>query len=67
MIFSGKKLAYYRRMNGFSQKGLAEKVGIYQQDINRLEHSKRQPTTDLFFRICIALKIENPFLLGEIE
>jgi len=64
-MFSGKKLAHYRRLSGFSQQQLADRVGLFQQDINILENSMRQPGAVLLFKLCQVLDIDNPFELNE--
>lgn len=39
----GEKLAKVRKEKGFTQKQLAEEMGVYQKDISRWEQGKIEP------------------------
>lgn len=47
-----------REMLGWSQYKLAKVVGIRQSFMNEIESGKKNPSVDVFFRICEALDIK---------
>ena len=57
-----KILKEYRRRNNLTQKELAERTGINQADISKLENGTRNPSVNLLKRLAegmgMALKIE---------
>ena len=61
MNFSDK-IKYQREQNHLTQKELAERTGINQADISKLENGTRNPSVNLLKRLAegmgMALKIE---------
>lgn len=51
----GKKLKEARKKAGTSQKELAEHLGVYQKDISRWENGERNPSLDMFAKLCKEL------------
>lgn len=54
----GENIAFYRRLNGFSQRLLGNMVGISQSKISDIELGKDNFDLDLFVSIAKALNIE---------
>ena len=53
----GLNIAYYRKLNGFSQSYLAEKVNISRTHMSRIETAECAVSLDIVFSICTALNI----------
>ncbi len=53
-----KAVVEMRKEKGISQKGLAEMVGVSQQEISRFESEKHIPKLTSFIRILDALDLE---------
>ena len=57
-----EKIRYFRKQRGLSQELLAERTGINQADISKLENGTRNPSVNLLKRLAegmgMALKIE---------
>ena len=53
-----KAVVEMRKEKGITQKGLAEIVGISQQEISRFENEKHIPKLSNFIRILDALDLE---------
>lgn len=51
----GENLAKIRREKGFTQKQLAEELGVYQKDISRWEQGKIEPGVLTLKKICEIL------------
>lgn len=51
----GEKLAKVRKEKGFTQKQLAEEMGVYQKDISRWEQGKIEPGVFTLKKICEIL------------
>ena len=54
----GKKLKEFRQTAGMTQEQLAEKVGIHEKQISRIESGVHFPTFDNFVKIITALNID---------
>ena len=52
-----------RQRRKLTQQALADKVGIRQETIARLETGKRQPSMDLLYRLAKVLKVKVGDLL----
>ena len=59
----GQVLKKIRERRGFTQAALAERVGVHQVTIARLETGERNPSMDLLHRLAKALKVKLPELL----
>lgn len=57
MATFGEKLKYWRTNKNFTQKNLAEKIGIAQQTINRWENGTAIPKSRNITQLAIALNI----------
>ena len=60
----GKRLKKIRKQKKFSQKKLAEKTGISQQQLCLYELDKHVPSLTIFEWICQALGVSATELLG---
>ena len=63
----GKTLKEAREAKGLSQGALAEAAGLHRTYVNMLEHDKKSPTLEVFFRLCSALGTSPSKLMGRIE
>lgn len=62
----GLNVAYYRRYAHYSQTELADKVGIEQPHLSKIENASVGISMDLLFRIADALEVE-PYLLLKVR
>lgn len=53
-----QKIAYYREKRGFSQRELAEKIGVSQSAVAHYEVGSNKPRIETLFRIAQALGVE---------
>ena len=60
---AGERLRSARLRAGFSQVGLAKKVGMGQETVSRIELGKRLPTTLQLEAIALALNVGMEWLL----
>ena len=60
----GERLANYREQNGFSQEGLAEKIGCSAITISRWENGHTRMKDQDICNVCSALDISSDSLLG---
>ena len=51
----GENIRKARKAAGVSQKELAERLQVYQNDISRWENGERTPTMEVFTKICREL------------
>jgi len=51
-------LIQQRRICGWTQKQLAERAGIGQAEISKIERGRKSPTIDTYARLATALGIE---------
>jgi len=56
--FVADRIKYYRKKKNFSQRELAEKVGLGEQAISRLECGYYLPSLKTFFMIVSVLNID---------
>ena len=52
------EVAHYRAEHALSQRQLAERLGVHQSDVARMESGEHTPTLDRLIRICRGLDIE---------
>jgi DNA-binding XRE family transcriptional regulator len=52
---SGKKIAFYRRLLGLSQEGLARRLGIDPGTLSKWENGKSQPSEELLQKFMAFL------------
>jgi transcriptional regulator with XRE-family HTH domain len=58
-------IAYYRKLRGLSQGDLAQKVGVKQPHISRIENGDDGPPLRLFTEIAQALEVSLSDLFAE--
>jgi len=58
-------IAYYRKLRGLSQEDLAQKVGVKQPHISRIENGDDGPPLRLFKDIADALDVSLADLFSE--
>lgn len=51
------RLKELRKNRGFTQKSLAEEIGVSQACISRIESGADEPSLRVFLKICKILKI----------
>jgi DNA-binding XRE family transcriptional regulator len=51
-----------RRALHLTQKGLAEKAGLGQAEVSKIERGRKSPTLDTYSRLAAALGLEVPRL-----
>ena len=60
----GKRLVYARNKKGYSQKQLAELMGITPTRLNYWEKDKREPDIPMLKKLSEILGIDSDFLIG---
>ena len=59
----GLNIAYYRKKSGLTQENLAEKIGIDQTHMSKIEIAAVGISFDVFFKIAEALDVSPEKLL----
>jgi transcriptional regulator with XRE-family HTH domain len=60
----GKRIAYYRKLRGFSQEALAEKMGISQRQVATYENGRAHLNDEMIIRFALTLRVPADELLG---
>ena len=55
--FVGQKIKSYRKMRNYTQAELAEKVGISEKHLSKIETGLHYPSIHVFWQACEILKI----------
>lgn len=63
----GERLKKIRKELNFTQKQLADKVGISLMSIQRYERDERQPTVEILEKICDALDVPVIDIIGPLN
>ena len=63
-VKTASRLLELRKQNGFSQEGLAEKLGISRQAISKWERAEASPDTENLIALARIYKISLDELLG---
>ena len=64
----GERIAYYRKKAGYSQEGLAERLGVSRQAISKWETGEATPDAERIIALAAALGIStDTLLLGKEE
>lgn len=64
----GERIAYYRKRAGYSQEGLAERLGVSRQAISKWETGEATPDAERIIALAAALGIStDTLLLGKEE
>ena len=66
IIKVGEKIQKYRLKRGLTQEQLAEKVGISQKYLSRIEQGYHNPRFDMITRISSALSVPTDALAKEL-
>lgn len=59
----GARIRKYREMSGFSQKELAQKIGVSNSRVSNWEQGINRPDADILADICKALNVSPSELL----
>lgn len=60
---AGNRIAEARKAAGLTQKALAERVGVTQSEISRIENNPDATTVKTLKRVARALKVDVPCLI----
>lgn len=60
----GEKIRKYRQERGFSQKELAEEIGVSNGRVSNWEQGLNRPDADMLAELCYALEVSPSALLG---
>ena len=63
----GERIAYYRKKAGYSQEGLAERLGVSRQAISKWECGDSTPDLDKLRAICTYFGVTTDYLIWENE
>ena len=63
----GEKIVYYRDKNGWTQKALAERMGITPTRLNYWEKDKRETDVKMLNLLCRTLEVDPKVLLSDEE
>lgn len=63
----GEKIVYYRDKKGWTQKALAERMGITPTRLNYWEKDKREPDVKMLNLLCRTLVVDPKILLSDEE
>lgn len=63
----GEKIVYYRDKKGWTQKALAERMGITPTRLNYWEKDKREPDVKMPNLLCRTLEVDPKILLSDEE
>jgi Zn-dependent peptidase ImmA (M78 family)/DNA-binding XRE family transcriptional regulator len=63
--FCGKRLTVARIFNGYSQREVAQRIGVVHQFVNSLEAGRKEPTSAMTMALGDALGFEPDFFYGE--
>ena len=61
----GERIAYYRKKAGYSQEGLAERLGVSRQAISKWECGDSTPDLDKLRAICAYFGVTADYLIWE--
>lgn len=53
----GLSVAYFRKMNGFTQQAIADKMDISYETISRIENANTGITLDMLFELSTAIGV----------
>ncbi|MEL6391587.1 MAG: helix-turn-helix transcriptional regulator [Bacteroidota bacterium] len=62
-----KRLSEVRKMRGFSQEELAERIGTKGPAIGRYERGTARPSFEVALRLADALDISLDYLVGKVD
>lgn len=59
-----KNIAYYRKLNGYTQKELANLLGVKNSSVSNWEQGANAPDIETIFKICQLFKISVSDMFG---
>lgn len=65
MVKIGKKISQIRKLKGFTQESLAEKIGVSRQTVFKWESDAMQPTFDKMQALCSVLGVDVEYFTRE--
>ena len=65
MVKIGKKISQIRKLKGFTQESLAEKIGVSRQTVFKWESDAMQPTFDKMQALCSVLGVDVEYFTWE--
>jgi transcriptional regulator with XRE-family HTH domain len=60
----GNRLKEAREALGMTQEDLADKIGVQPLQINRYEHEKNKPSSEIILKMAEALSVSTDYLVG---
>lgn len=63
-VLLGKRVRIRRQVLGFTQEGLAERIGVSTSFIGHIECGSRRLSVETLHDLCRALDVSADFLLG---
>lgn len=63
----GEKIVYYRDKKGWTQKALAERMGITKTRLNYWEKDKRESDVKMLNLLCRTLEVDPKIILSDEE
>lgn len=57
-MYLGKKIRQYRKVAGFTQEVMAEKLGLSSKYIQFIENGRRSPSLKVVYKITKVLKVD---------
>lgn len=60
----GKRVRIRRQVLGFTQEGLAERIGVCTSFIGHIERGSRKLSVETLHALCKALDVSADFVLG---
>lgn len=63
----GEKIVYYRDKKGWTQRALAERMGVTPTRLNYWEKDKREPDVKMLNLLCRTLEVDPKVLLSDEE
>lgn len=66
-FFRGDRLKEQRKLHGFTQIALADKIGYSDKSVHNWENSITTPEPEALFKICDVLDCSMDYLLGRID
>lgn len=65
MVKIGKKISQIRKLKGFTQESLAEKIGVSRQTVFKWESDAMQPTFDKMQALCSVFGVDVEYFTRE--
>lgn len=62
---TGDKIRELRKEKGFSQKELAEKLGIHPVNMTKLEHGQNMPSVDTLIKLAELFNVSIDYLVSD--